>query len=272
MGNGFILLHRCLEEDELWFLEPFTKAQAWVDLLLLASHCEFTFEIRGNKVSVGRGQLARSERFFQDRWHWSRNKVRAFFLYLEKVQKIVQQKSRIVSIITIVKYDEYQFKVQQKVQQKDHRKTTEGTTEGTTFNKQEQQETTKKEKKSKKEKFDFRQAVIDKGVDPQLVDAWMKVRKTKKATNTEHAFNGIAKQVEKSGRTWPEVVNQCAGGNGGNGWSGFNANWNWDSPTNNGNSRMDRTIRALDEFMEDENGQETIQIGYSGFDRGVSAK
>ena len=45
-------------------------------------------------------------------------------------------------------------------------------------------------------------------------------------------------------------------------------------PTNNnGNSRMDRTIRALDEFMEDEtNGQETVQIGYSGFDRGVSTK
>ena len=194
MGRGFILLHRCLEDDDLWLLEPFTKAQAWIDLLLLASHCEFTFEIRGNKVKVGRGQLARSERFFQDRWQWSRQKVRAFFLYLREDQKIVQQKSRIITITTIVCYDEYQNMGQQKVQQKDHRKTTENTTESTTFNTQEDTKHTKENKKENKKEKDF---VLPDWVPVDAWNGYMEVRKKNKYPLTTRAMNLLIGKLEE---------------------------------------------------------------------------
>lgn len=129
--QGWVSIHRKLQDNKLWLSEPFTKAQAWVDLILLATYDESSFQIRGNWIYLKRGQLGWSELSLAKRWTWSRNKTRLFLKWLEKEQQIRQQKNSLTSIITIEKYDEYQKmeqqKGQQKVQQKDNRKTTEGT-------------------------------------------------------------------------------------------------------------------------------------------------
>lgn len=86
-----------------------------------------------------------------------------------------------------------------------------------------------KEEESKEEEvkyiFNFRNALIDLGIEKQIVDDWLKVRKTKKATNTETAFDLIKKQIEKSGLT----ANECIKISVQNSWSGFKSEWIKDS-------------------------------------------
>ncbi|NTU49546.1 MAG: hypothetical protein HGA87_01385 [Desulfobulbaceae bacterium] len=106
--SDWIKLHRSLNDNPLWLLEPFTKAQAWVDLCLNANWKNGSFSVRGNIVDVGRGQIGWSELTMADRWKWSRDKVRRFLSYLERSGNIRQQKTHITSIITICNYSVYQ--------------------------------------------------------------------------------------------------------------------------------------------------------------------
>jgi len=126
--KGWISLHRKICENDLWFLEPFTKAQAWIDLVLNANHKEGVINIRGNIITIKRGQIGWSEITMTERWQWSRNKVRRFLKWLEAKQQIEQQKLyKLTSITTIINYDQYQTEqqtIQQTIQQKDNRRYT----------------------------------------------------------------------------------------------------------------------------------------------------
>jgi hypothetical protein len=126
-NNGWIKLHRQIVDDELWFSEPFTRAQAWIDILLIANHKKRSFYVRGNKINVDRGQFAYGEEALALRWKWSRNKVRRYLDELETIQQIGQQKNRVLSIYTVLNYNRYQSddttkgttERQQTIQQKD---------------------------------------------------------------------------------------------------------------------------------------------------------
>lgn len=88
-------------------------------------------------------------------------------------------------------------------------------------------------KEPKEQAFSFRAELIKSGGAEKLVDDWLKVRKTKKATNSETAFSGFMKQVEKSKKSINEVLSICIEKD----WKGFNADWVTQKPTfNNGNS------------------------------------
>lgn len=69
--------------------------------------------------------------------------------------------------------------------------------------------------------FDYRKSVIDLGVPEPLADAFMKVRKTKKAIDSEIAFNGLKSQIEKSGLPPKDCIEMCVI----NSWKGFRADW-----------------------------------------------
>ena len=107
-NRGWVRLHRKIDENELWFLEPFTKAQAWIDLFLNANHKDGLISIRGNVIDIKRCQIGWSELTMAKRWTWSKNKVRRFLKLLETKQQIEQQKSPLTTIITILNYEEYQ--------------------------------------------------------------------------------------------------------------------------------------------------------------------
>lgn len=105
---GWIKLHRKLQENDLWLSEPFSRGQAWVDLLLLCNHKPSFIRARGIKVSIDRGQCGWSQVKLAERWKWSRGKVIRFLDELETVQQIVQEKNNVTSLITIVNYCDYQ--------------------------------------------------------------------------------------------------------------------------------------------------------------------
>jgi len=104
-------VNRKLLHHPLWLAEPFTKGQAWVDMIGQAAHAPYRVEIRGIWIDLVRGQLALSEREYAVRWKWSRGKVRRFLAELERetVQQIVQQKTNVTSVVTIRNYNHYQL-------------------------------------------------------------------------------------------------------------------------------------------------------------------
>lgn len=108
MHRGYVKLWRKLSDNPLWLSEPFTRGQAWVDLLMLANHKDSFFHCRGIKVTVKRGSVGTSESSLAERWRWSRGKVRRFLNELETVQQIVQQKNNVTGLIAIVNYNDYQ--------------------------------------------------------------------------------------------------------------------------------------------------------------------
>ena len=95
-------------DDEWYFSEKFTREQAWIDLLLLAEYKPRKFYIRKNLVELERGQLAVSIRTLAERWKWGINKVQGFISELEESGRIDTQKSHVVNILTISKYEYYQ--------------------------------------------------------------------------------------------------------------------------------------------------------------------
>lgn len=125
MDNGWVKLHRQMFSNKLWLSEPFTKAQAWVDLFANANHEDGSFWIRGNEIKVKRGQIGWSEITMASRWRWGRQKVRGFLAHLEHEGQIKQQKLyKLTSITTIFNYDKYQDDTTDRTtdkQQKDNR-------------------------------------------------------------------------------------------------------------------------------------------------------
>ncbi|MBP7765319.1 MAG: hypothetical protein KA113_09060 [Syntrophaceae bacterium] len=119
MGNsqGWIKLHRQIMETPEWLAEPFTRGQAWVDLLLLANHETGFIRKRGLLIAVDRGQVGHSEESLAERWQWSRGKVRRFLIELARLSRIsrkiskktIQKNSSVSSLINIDNYDKYQM-------------------------------------------------------------------------------------------------------------------------------------------------------------------
>jgi hypothetical protein len=114
---------------------------------MLANHKKGMIMVRGIPIEIDRGQIGWSEETLAERWKWSRGKVRRYLDFLEKTgQQIVQQKSRVKSLISIVNYDRYQFN-----------DTTNDTTDSTTNGHQtvQQTDTNKNDKNVKNDKKVF---------------------------------------------------------------------------------------------------------------------
>ncbi len=105
---SWVKLHRKIQSNPLWTSEPFTRGQAWVDLILLANYKKGFIRARGIRVDIERGQVGMSHVNLSKRWDWSRGKVKRFLNELEIDQQIVQQNNNVSCLISIVNYNEYQ--------------------------------------------------------------------------------------------------------------------------------------------------------------------
>lgn len=84
------------------------------------------------------------------------------------------------------------------------------------------------------ERFDFKSSLLSLGVTEEVADAWLAVRKNKRATNTEIAFRKVAEEIKKSGKTANECITIAVE----NSWQGFNADWL--KPKNSPSARQPR--------------------------------
>ena len=69
--------------------------------------------------------------------------------------------------------------------------------------------------------FNFRKAMLTEGFAPELVDEWLKIRKAKKAVNTERAFKAFVNQVQQTNQDMNSVLEIVVQKQ----WKGFEAEW-----------------------------------------------
>lgn len=109
MSGGWIKLHRKILDCFIWQDKPYDKARAWIDLLLIAMHHDKKMLIDDEVVIIQRGSFMTSIVKLADRWGWSRNKVVRYLDVLESEQMLNTKRTPKGTLITIVKYDDYQL-------------------------------------------------------------------------------------------------------------------------------------------------------------------
>lgn len=78
MKSGFIKLFRQITKHWLWFADPFDRAHAWIDLLLMANWETGMNCINGITFEQQRGEIVVSIGYLAKRWRWSKGKVKRF--------------------------------------------------------------------------------------------------------------------------------------------------------------------------------------------------
>ena len=108
-NSGWIKLYRQLQHNPIWQSnEPFSRRDAWIDLLLLANHEERVIIVNGKKKVIGEGQHWTSYRILADRWPWSYEKVRRYFALLNELDMVRTTVTPNGSLVTIVNYSFFQ--------------------------------------------------------------------------------------------------------------------------------------------------------------------
>lgn len=125
MEEGWIKLHRAIQEHWLWDDEPFTRGQAFIDLLLMVNHKDKKIMFNGELIEVKRGSKITSLRQLSDRWKWSTNKVKKYLDQLQKDGMINYKSDNKKTLLTIENYSVYQGQGNTEETQKEHRSDTE---------------------------------------------------------------------------------------------------------------------------------------------------
>ena len=106
--EGWIRVWRKILDNPLWSEKPFSKGQAWIDLILLANHKDNQLLLGNSVVTIRRGQLHTSELNLSRRWGWSRKKTRAFLSLLDNQKMATTKGTSKGTTITIANYSDYQ--------------------------------------------------------------------------------------------------------------------------------------------------------------------
>lgn len=106
--KGWVTLDRQLQDHWLWQIKPFSKAQAWIDLIMLVNHKDSVVPIGNEVLHIKRGTKPIGLRQMGERWGWSARKVSGFLNLLENDKMIVQKRNTKGTLVTIVNYENFQ--------------------------------------------------------------------------------------------------------------------------------------------------------------------
>lgn len=117
--QGWIKLDRAFMEHAFWTEERvFSKAEAWIDLLLSASYGAGSFMVNGQMVRVEPGQYCTTMVYLANRWGWSRFKVDTFLKLLKANEMIALKKTSKYTLITLLNWAKYQNNSGQEMHEK----------------------------------------------------------------------------------------------------------------------------------------------------------
>ncbi len=166
-ADGWILLDRGIREHWIYSEKPFSRFQAWVDLIMSANFRDKDIMVNGKPFTVRRGSFLTSTRKLAERWGWSRNKVLRFLAVL-RTEEMIKTEPHGGTLLTVVKYDFFQLR-------RDTRGATDGATHGAkrgaTQGTQEK-ERRKKEKERERKESDS----DDDGMTPDELERMWKER------------------------------------------------------------------------------------------------
>ncbi|MFY8263195.1 hypothetical protein ACOT7R_09870 [Clostridium perfringens] len=106
--EGWLKLYRSIQNHWLWEDKPFSRGQAFIDLLLMANHKDNKILFNGELIEIKRGSRITSLRQLSDAWGWSTTKVKKFLELLEKENMITVKSDNKKTLVTIENYGVYQ--------------------------------------------------------------------------------------------------------------------------------------------------------------------
>jgi hypothetical protein len=115
--TGWVRIYRSLGHHPIWTGERFTRGQAWVDLILLASYADHIAFPGNRPLAVKRGQVLTSQVKLAARWHWNRKTAKNYLAGLRAAGMLDFQTGKETdtgyTLITIRNYEHYQNTVQE---------------------------------------------------------------------------------------------------------------------------------------------------------------
>ena len=107
-GQGWVAIHRQLQNSWLWTDKPFAYGQAWIDMIMMANHEEKTILFEGELITIQRGMFHTSILKLSERYGWHRKKTTKFINLLEKQNMVTTKRTTHGTTVSIVNYDIYQ--------------------------------------------------------------------------------------------------------------------------------------------------------------------
>ena len=132
--QGWISVHRQIQNHWLWTDKPFSKGQAWIDMLMLANHVDNKILLGNELIEVKAGSFITSEVKLAERWGWSRHKVRDFLDLLQQDKMIVKKSDSKRTTIFLSNYGNFQVGGNDEEQVRDSSRTGQGQLKDTNNN------------------------------------------------------------------------------------------------------------------------------------------
>ena len=197
-SGGWIKLHRDILNHWIW--KDTEKFHWWLELLFMANWEDGKVLVGNTLVNVKRGQMLASNGFLSRRWQVHPDTVRSFLRLLESDNMITQEAHSKFNLITICNYVKYQDVTNPNAEVNTNPNNEVSANPNTDPNKEYKNIRSKEEEKRdtdvSQKKFSFKNELIALGVDEQVANDWIMVRKNKKLSQTQTAFNHTKKNIE----------------------------------------------------------------------------
>jgi len=197
--QGWVAVHRQIQDHWLWGDKPFSKSAAWIDMLLLANYESKKFIFGNELTEVKQGEFITSEVKLMERWGWGKGKTRAFLDLLQSDGMIIKKSDRKKTTITIVNYSNYAVYETTNGLQTDCEQTTNGlqTDTNNNYNNKNNDNNNKKKERKAATTYDEILSQIKNDSLKDLYLEYIKMRKMIKAPMTDRALTMLIQKVNK---------------------------------------------------------------------------
>lgn len=196
--QGWVAIHRQIQEHQFWEEKPFDKARAWIDLILLANHEDKKFLLGNELMIVECGSIVTSIEKLKTRWGWSNTKVTNFLKLLENDEMITRKSDTKKTVITLLNYSKFNGYEKTKTMPKRYENDTKTMQKHTNNNDNNINNNNKKEKKERKNAtYD---EILSEIADDSLRETYLeyiKMRKMIKSPMTDRALTMLIKKVNE---------------------------------------------------------------------------
>lgn len=107
MEQGWVSLHRQIRDHWLWEDKPFSKGQAWVDMILRANHEKRKVCFENSIIEIPTGGFLSSETALAEAWGWSRKKTHSFIDVLTKDGMLGTKRSGKGTVFYLINYSNF---------------------------------------------------------------------------------------------------------------------------------------------------------------------
>jgi len=107
--RGYVKIYRSIEDHWIWRDEPFTKGQAWIDILLSVNHKDNDMLLRNSTsvITIHAGQMWTSVTNLSRKWGWSKNRVLRYLKLLKNEGMIRTDGTARGTLLTVVNYGKF---------------------------------------------------------------------------------------------------------------------------------------------------------------------